>query len=58
MFSGPIKKVDKYIWEIPKTYKKGMKVPSRIFADEALLNKMKSDLTLEQSTNVAQLPGI
>ena len=58
MFSGPIKKVGKYIWEIPKTYKKGMRVPSRIFADEALLNKMKSDLTLEQSTNVAQLPGI
>ena len=58
MFSGPIKKVDKYIWEIPKSYNQKMRVPSRIFADEVLLEKMKQDRTLEQSTNVAQLPGI
>jgi len=58
MFKGPLKKVDRFIWEIPKDYNPRMNVPSRIFADETLLEKMKSDLTLEQSTHVAQLPGI
>jgi len=54
----PIKRIDKYIWEIPKGYKPGMRVPGRIYADETLLEKMKSDLTIEQCANVAHLPGI
>jgi len=53
-----LKRIDKYVWEIPKDYKRGMRVPSRIFADEVLLQKMQSDLTLEQIANVAMLPGI
>ncbi len=56
--SVPLKRIDKYIWEIPQTYKRGMRVPARIFADEMLLAKMKSDLTLVQAANVAHLPGI
>jgi tRNA-splicing ligase RtcB len=35
-----------------------MRVPSVIFADEELLQKMRSDRTLTQSANVAHLPGI
>ncbi len=35
-----------------------MRVPSVIFADEELLQKMRSDRTLIQSANVAHLPGI
>ncbi|RLE66463.1 MAG: RNA-splicing ligase RtcB [Thermoprotei archaeon] len=54
----PLKRIGKYIWEIPQSYKRGMKVPARIFADEELLAKMKSDLTLVQAANVAHLPGI
>lgn len=54
----PLKKIANYVWEIPKGYKSGMKVPARIFADEILLEKMKSDLTLEQAANVACLKGI
>ncbi len=53
-----LKRIDKYVWEIPKDYKRGMRVPSRVFADEILLQKMQSDLTLEQGANVAMLPGI
>ena len=53
-----LKKVNAFIWEIPKNSKPGMKVPGRVFADEVLLEKMKQDLTLEQCVNVAQLPGI
>ncbi len=56
--SIPIRKIDDYIWEIPRGYKPNMKVPGRIYADKTLLQKMQSDLTLEQCSNVACLPGI
>ncbi|MCK4478609.1 RtcB family protein [Candidatus Bathyarchaeota archaeon] len=35
-----------------------MRVPGLVLADEELLEKMKTDRTLEQCTNVAHLPGI
>jgi tRNA-splicing ligase RtcB len=54
----PIKRLSDCVWEIPKGYKPGMRVPGRIFADESLINKMKSDLTIEQCANVTHLPGI
>jgi tRNA-splicing ligase RtcB (3'-phosphate/5'-hydroxy nucleic acid ligase) len=53
----PIEKVNDYMWQIP-VYKQGMRVPGMVFANEALLDKMKTDRTLWQCTNVAQLPGI
>ena len=51
-----LKKISDVIWEIPKTGE--MNVPTRVFASEKLLEKMKSDRTLEQGKNVATLPGI
>lgn len=45
------------IWEIPVTYKEGMRVPARIFATEKLLQEMDEGV-IEQVTNVATLPGI
>ena len=54
----PLRKVEPLIHEIPATYKKGMRVPGRVYADESLLHKMTQDLTLEQCANVAHLPGI
>src|SRR5574341_137660 len=45
------------IWDIPMSYKKGMRVPGRIYASEKLLKEM--DLAVyDQLTNVACLPGI
>jgi tRNA-splicing ligase RtcB len=35
-----------------------MKVPARIYADEDLLSKMKTDRTIQQCVNVAHLDGI
>ena len=35
-----------------------MRVPGLVFADEALLEKMRTDRTLHQCVNVAHLPGI
>ncbi len=54
----PLEKIDQYRWMIPQTFKTGMRVPGIVFADEALLGKMKTDRTLEQCSNVAHLPGI
>ena len=54
----PLEKIDKYTWRIPQKYKRGMRVPGMVFADEYLLEKMRTDLTLEQCANVAHLPGI
>jgi len=53
----PLEQIDEYSWRIPK-YKPGMRVPGIVFADKNLLEKMKTDRTLEQCVNVAHLPGI
>lgn len=53
-----LKRRDDVVWEIPQTYKRGMRVPAVVFADEYLLQKMQVDLTLEQAVNVAMMPGI
>jgi tRNA-splicing ligase RtcB len=53
----PLEKIDDYSWRIPK-YKPGMRVPGIVFANEELLEKMQTDRTLWQCTNVAHLPGI
>lgn len=52
-----LEKVNDYMWRIPK-YKPEMRVPGMIFANQRLLEKMKSDRTIWQCSNVAQLPGI
>ncbi len=53
----PLEKIDDYSWRIPR-YKPGMRVPGLILADNMLLEKMKTDRTLEQCAKVAHLPGI
>lgn len=45
------------IWQIPPSYKSGMRVPVRIFASKKLLSEME-DGVVDQITNVAMLPGI
>jgi tRNA-splicing ligase RtcB len=56
--SIPLNRIDEYMWEIPKSFRSGMNVPGRIYADESLIQKMGEDLTLQQCANVAHLPGI
>ncbi|HLN45368.1 MAG TPA: RtcB family protein [Candidatus Sulfotelmatobacter sp.] len=53
----PLEKINDYMWQVPK-YKPGMRVPGVVFANEALLEKMKTDRTLWQCGNVTYLPGI
>ena len=53
-----LKKVDDWRWEIPVSYKPGMRVPGLIYADEKMLRLMGEDQAIEQVANVATLPGI
>src|SRR3990170_1897713 len=55
---GVLRKIDDYRWELPTSYKTGMRVPGKIYADEYLLKHILEDKSLEQVANVAFLPGI
>jgi tRNA-splicing ligase RtcB len=52
-----MKQVSEVVWEIPTSYKEGMRVPARIYANKRLLEGMDSGV-IDQVTNVACLPGI
>jgi len=54
----PLEKIAPNIWEVPTSYNPGMKVPARIYADDDLIAKMKTDMTIQQCVNVAHLDGI
>ncbi|MBI4444522.1 MAG: RtcB family protein [Acidobacteria bacterium] len=50
-------RVSETVWELPVTFKEGMRVPARIYATEKLLREM-DEAVYDQITNVAMLPGI
>jgi tRNA-splicing ligase RtcB (3'-phosphate/5'-hydroxy nucleic acid ligase) len=56
--TGALYQVGRCRWELPRSYKPGMRVPGLIYADEALLASIVHDQALEQVANVATLPGI
>jgi tRNA-splicing ligase RtcB len=51
------KPISDTIWEIPPSYKDGMRVPARIYGTEKIIQSM-DDAVYDQVTNVATLPGI
>ncbi|MBI4288350.1 MAG: RtcB family protein [Chloroflexi bacterium] len=57
-WEGILNKIDDYRWEIPQSYKAGMKAPGLIYADESMLESIRQEQALEQVVNVAFLPGI
>lgn len=52
------KRIAPFIWEIPKGFVDGMRVPGRIFATDDLFQKAMEDRAAIQVANVATLPGI
>jgi len=56
-FTGNLQRISETVWEIPTTYKKGMRVPARIYATRKLVEDMDEGV-VDQVTNVATLPGI
>jgi len=52
-----IAQISDTIWEVPISYKEGMRVPARIYGTERLIQEM-DETVYDQVTNVATLPGI
>ena len=52
-----IERISENVWELPISYKEGMRVPARIYGTEKLLQDMDGAV-FDQITNVATLPGI
>jgi tRNA-splicing ligase RtcB (3'-phosphate/5'-hydroxy nucleic acid ligase) len=50
-------KINDNVWELPTSYKEGMNVPGRVFANKLLLDSMDQGV-FNQLANVASLPGI
>lgn len=53
-----LNKLHDYLWEVPRSYRGDMLVPARVYADEAMLDALLTDRSLEQLVNVTTLPGI
>ena len=58
MERSAIKKLSGWLWEIPRSFRKEMRVSARFYASEAMLDQILADRSLEQLVNVATLPGI
>ena len=52
-----VKRISNTVWEIPVSYKDGMRVPGRIYGTDKLMKEMDAGV-FEQVSNVASLPGI
>src|SRR5258707_13475310 len=52
-----LKKISDTVWELPPTYKDGMRVPARIIGTEKIVREM-DEAVYQQVSNVATLPGI
>ncbi len=52
-----LKKVRDCVWEIPSDYKKGMRVPGRVYQDDEGIEDVEKG-AIDQVANVASLPGI
>src|SRR5437016_11093721 len=52
-----VQKISDTVWELPVTYKDGMRVPARVVATEKLVREM-DEAVYQQISNVATLPGI
>ena len=50
-----LEKLDNFRWQIPQTYKPGMKVPGIIYTNELLLSGIINDKAPEQVANVSFL---
>jgi tRNA-splicing ligase RtcB len=55
--SQDFKQIDKYVYEIPTTFREDMRVPARFYSDSDLLEGVLGDKSLDQLVNTATLPG-
>jgi tRNA-splicing ligase RtcB len=53
-----LRRVGDVVWELGRGHRADMRVPLRVVADEALLEQVRADRSLQQLVNVTTLPGI
>lgn len=53
-----IVKKSAHLYEIPASYREGMRVPARFYSDDHLLKGVAGDRSLDQLVNTACLPGV
>lgn len=53
-----LEKIDNFIFRIPQTYQKGMRVEVCVFATEKMLEEIIHDRSLNQLINISFLPGV
>jgi tRNA-splicing ligase RtcB len=53
-----VESIDAYRYRIPRDARPGMRTDVIVYANEPLMNHIRTDLSLEQAVNVATLPGI
>jgi tRNA-splicing ligase RtcB (3'-phosphate/5'-hydroxy nucleic acid ligase) len=51
-------KISEFLYEIPMSFRKDMRVPARFYADDKLAAAAAGDRSLEQLVNTATLPGV
>ncbi|MEK7510291.1 MAG: RtcB family protein [Patescibacteria group bacterium] len=51
-------KISDHLWEIPKTFRADMRVPTRVYVSEKMLEESFRDESLQQLVNLTTLPGI
>jgi tRNA-splicing ligase RtcB len=56
--SRDFKRIDKYLYEVPQSFREDMRVPARFYADPELLSAALNDQSLEQLVNTATMPGV
>ena len=52
------RKINDWLWELPKSFRTDMQVPARVYASEKMLEDCFRDKSLEQLINLCCLPGI
>src|SRR3989344_2820320 len=53
-----LQKINDFLWEISKSYRRDMRVPARIYVSEQMLGDVFKDKSVEQAVNLTTLPGI
>lgn len=52
-----LQRIDEALWQLPTSYKPGMRVPARVYGTPNLIDAMDAGV-FDQVTNIATLPGV
>lgn len=52
------RRITDYVWEVPESFRRDMRVPARVYATREMLEDASQDASFLQLVNLATLPGI